>query len=560
MLRYSSPAPTTASGVRNGCGSIGSRMSITTLQPARFRAVRCSGPGWPPVTIPGIGSQAFATPAMASSSWLIAIDDGSRAPHNQAHSHASAFCAPPLPRFLPPPGVALSPLEAAPEAVAQLGRGVPDGPALSRLPRRRGPHRDDSRGGPGRGVELPHLPEPHPPDGAGARGQGPGHRARRLARWRCAAHGRGAPPGEGVRPMAARGGPAESRRLPKDPGPIGTTLPIARPGATFSPVRGWRCRSLPCIREVPLCALVAAAQTPAPAPAPAPVSTTPRLHGYLQPRFQTLGDSASFFLRRARITVEGDVTPWAAYRVQIELRTLGAAAVPAASPLTLSATDLLIRMRQGRWGGTVGQFRVPFSLESLLGSTTLETNERSRIVNAAKRDIGVQAEWGVPGRLLLQAAMVNGKGPNRAANPDNRMAYFARAVVTPVKGLDVGGALEGYSDSTGANLQGVYRAARWTARAEYIREHNRATDVHTTGWYALGGYYAVPKLLELVGRVQRFEPSDKVATGQMTGYLIGAQYFMRGDDFKIVADYEWFRDQVVQVAGNRGVVQLQVRW
>ncbi len=308
------------------------------------------------------------------------------------------------------------------------------------------------------------------------------------------------------------------------------------------------------------CALVAAAQTPAPAPAPAPVSTTPRLHGYLQPRFQTLGDSASFFLRRARITVEGDVTPWAAYRVQIELRTLGAAAVPPASPLTLSATDLLIRMRQGRWGGTVGQFRVPFSLESLLGSTTLETNERSRIVNAAKRDIGVQAEWGVPGRLLLQAAMVNGKGPNRAANPDNRMAYFARAVVTPVKGLDVGGALEGYSDSTGANLQGVYRAARWTARAEYIREHNRATDVHTTGWYALGGYYAVPKLLELVGRVQRFEPSDKVATGQMTGYLIGAQYFMRGDDFKIVADYEWFRDQVVQVAGNRGVVQLQVRW
>jgi hypothetical protein len=312
------------------------------------------------------------------------------------------------------------------------------------------------------------------------------------------------------------------------------------------------------------CALVAAAQTPTPAPSPAPtsVSTTPRLHGYLQPRFQTIGDSASFLLRRARITVEGDVTPWAAYRIQIELRTLGAAAVPAASPLTLSATDLLIRMRHGAWGGTVGQFRVPFSLESLLSSTSLETNERSRIVNAAKRDIGVQAEWGVPGRLLVQAAMVNGKGPNRGTgtNPDNRMAYFARALVTPAKGLDLGGALEGYSDSSGANLQGMYRAARWTARAEYIRLHNRATDVHTTGWYALGGYYAVPRLLELVGRVERFEPSDKVATGQMTGYLIGAQYFMRGDDIKIVADYEWLRDQVVQVAGNRGVVQMQVRW
>lgn len=310
------------------------------------------------------------------------------------------------------------------------------------------------------------------------------------------------------------------------------------------------------------CALVAAAQAPPATPAPTPVSTTPRVHGYLQPRFQTIGDSASFLLRRARFTLEGDVTRWAAYRIQVEMRTLGAAAVPAASPLTLSATDLLIRMRHGAWGGTVGQLRVPFALESLLGSTSLETNERSRIVNAAKRDIGVQVEWGVPGQLLLQAAMVNGKGPNRGTgtNPDNRMAYFARAVVTPVKGLDVGGAFEGYSDSTGANLQGVYRAARWTARAEYLREHNRNTDVHTTGWYALGGYYAVPQLLELVGRVQRFEPSDQVATGQMTGYLIGAQYFLRGDDFKIVADYEWFSDQVGQVAGNRGIVQLQVRW
>jgi hypothetical protein len=312
------------------------------------------------------------------------------------------------------------------------------------------------------------------------------------------------------------------------------------------------------------CALVAAAQTPAPAPTPAPtpISMTPRLHGYLQPRFQTVGDSASFLLRRARFTIEGDVTPWVAYRVQVERPPLGAAAVPAAAPLTLSATDLLIRLRHDRWGGTVGQFRVPFSLESLLSSTNLETNERSRIVNAAKRDIGVQAEWGVPGRLLVQAAMVNGKGPNRGTgtNPDNRMAYFARALVTPVKGLDVGGALEGYSDSTGANVQGMYRAPRWTARAEYIRLHNRNTDVHTTGWYALGGYYAVPRLLELVGRVERFEPSDKIATGQFTGYLIGAQYFMKGDDFKIVADYEWFGDQVVQVAGNRGIVQLQVRW
>lgn len=290
------------------------------------------------------------------------------------------------------------------------------------------------------------------------------------------------------------------------------------------------------------------------------VSTTPRLTGYLQPRFQAVGDSASFFLRRARFAVEGNITPWASYRAQVEMRTIGAAATPPASPLTLSATDLWVRMNHHRWTGTVGQFRVPFSLESLLSSTTLETTERSRIVTAAKRDIGAQAEWRLPDRLLVQAAVVNGEGPNRATNPDNRMAYYARAIVTPVKGLDVGGAFEGYSDSTGVDGQAIYKGKRWSARAEYIRERNRRTDVRTTGWYALATFRATPQRVQLIGRVQQFDPSNRVTTDRSSGYLLGVQYFIRGDDFKLLGDYEVLREQSVQVKNNRGVIQMQVRW
>jgi phosphate-selective porin OprO and OprP len=318
-------------------------------------------------------------------------------------------------------------------------------------------------------------------------------------------------------------------------------------------------RSGPVVAIATLCT---ALRLPAQAPAPAAFSTAPKLTGYLQPRFQTLGDTASFLLRRARFTVDGNITPWASYRAQVEMRTLGAAPTPAASPLTLSATDLYIRLTHRRWGGTVGQFRVPFALEALLSSTALETSERSRIVNSAKRDIGVQADWTLAGRLVLQTAVVNGDGPNRttSTNPDNRMAYFARAVVTPVKGFEIGGAFEGYTDSSGANVQSEYRTARWVARAEYIDEHNRRTDVHTRGWYGLAGYYAIPQRVELVGRVEQFDPSNLVATDRSTGYLVGLQYFMRGDNFKILADYEVFREQVVQLSNNRGVVQLQVRW
>jgi phosphate-selective porin OprO/OprP len=307
-------------------------------------------------------------------------------------------------------------------------------------------------------------------------------------------------------------------------------------------------------------ALMAAAPAVSGAQGTPTVSQTPRLTGYLQPRFQALGDTASFFLRRARFAVEGDITGWASYRAQVEMRTIGATATPSASPLTLSATDLWVKLSSRRWGGTVGQFRMPFSLESLLSSTLLETTERSRIVTAAKRDIGVQVEWRIPDRLVLQAAMVNGEGPNRATNPDNRMAYFARAVLTPLKGLDLGGAYEGYSDSSGVDAQAIYRGTRWSARAEYIREHDRRNDVHPAGWYTLVAYRALPQRVQLVGRVQQFDPSDQITSDRSMGYLFGVQYFMRKDDFKLIADYEVFQEQVTQLKNNRGVVQMQVRW
>ena len=51
-----------------------------------------------------------------------------------------------------------------------------------------------------------------------------------------------------------------------------------------------------------------------------------------------------------------------------------------------------------------------------------------------------------------------------------------------------------------------------------------------------------------------------VTIDRLTGYLLGLQYFISGDNFKVMADYEVFREQVVQLENNRGVVQLQVRW
>jgi len=60
--------------------------------------------------------------------------------------------------------------------------------------------------------------------------------------------------------------------------------------------------------------------------------------------------------------------------------------------------------------------------------------------------------------------------------------------------------------------------------------------------------------------MQQFDPSNLVTTDQSTGYLLGVQCFIRGDDFKLLGDYEVFREQSVQLKNNRGVIQMQVRW
>src|SRR6266516_2376175 len=203
MLTYSRPAWTTASGVLKGRGSMASRMSITTSHPARFSAARCSDAGCPPVTIPGIGSQAWGTPAMAARRWL---------------DWDGAFLM--GPRYL-------HFLDAVDRAgtIRAAGREV---------------------GGSYRTC---------------------------LNRIR------------------------EMERV------LG-----AKVLATM--------RSSSAIVFLMLCSGPRlAAQTPA------PVSTTPKLSGYVQARFQSIGDSAVFSLRRVRLGAQGNLTSWASYKVRSEEHT-----------------------------------------------------------------------------------------------------------------------------------------------------------------------------------------------------------------------------------------------
>src|SRR5437764_2348333 len=149
-----------------------------------------------------------------------------------------------------------------------------------------------------------------------------------------------------------------------------------------------------------LLALAGALATPALAQSPAPVSTTPKLTGYVQARFQAIGDSAGFFLRRVRFGAQGNLAPWASYKVQGELRSGGTGATAA----TVAATDLYLALSHRLWTATIGQSKTPLSVEFIRSSMILELPERSMAVDSLSpnRDVGVKPEWNTAGTRALQ--------------------------------------------------------------------------------------------------------------------------------------------------------------
>jgi phosphate-selective porin OprO and OprP len=287
------------------------------------------------------------------------------------------------------------------------------------------------------------------------------------------------------------------------------------------------------------------------------LSAQTRVAGYVQPRFESVGDSAVFFVRRARVGVQGDITPWARFRAQVELRNLGTNGTPS----SVVATDLYVALTHGHWAATLGQAKLPFSTEAILGSSTLPLADRSVVVgdNAPNRDIGAAFEWRPTRVFDLQGGVFNGEGPNHASNPDQKMLYLGRAAVSPVEVVELSGAAAAFPDSTWWDAGVMAHRGAWLVRGEWLRRDLRGSTGRLTGWYGLASYNVVPDRVQLVGRVEQIDPSI-AALDRSTGYTAGVQYFFKGDDLKVQASYAVFTEEGPSVSNNRLIVQLQARW
>lgn len=207
---------------------------------------------------------------------------------------------------------------------------------------------------------------------------------------------------------------------------------------------------------------------------------------------------------------------------------------------------------------TVGQQKVPFSINQLSSDFRRQLPVNPRIISAAgiSRDIGLALEWKMPVQQKIRftgtAGVYNGEGSNRVQNVNQDFMYALRGVITPFGAresafegsdrnlyLGLGGGwvynLTGADESAeerntfGADIQFAWKWLSLQGEfvdAEVFHASMDVTDFHIQGGYGQFGLFIPAKWvsdhLEVVGRVEWSDPNTAFADPGLSGSGPGA--------------------------------------
>jgi hypothetical protein len=265
-----------------------------------------------------------------------------------------------------------------------------------------------------------------------------------------------------------------------------------------------------------------------------------QVHGYIQGRFTDQeGVLDRLEIRRARLLVFGDPFSQLSYNFQVDVLK---------KPYLMDAS--LTWKPADAFRVTAGQFKIPFSGESLLADNLEVPIERARAVNslAPGRDTGVQArDVGLqvsgklerPNRPWVEYAGGVFRGQTLIYSPlAHYRATAARVMLHPIQGLAVGVDLYGSFSVSGGPVkrrreaEGNYKWKALTLQSEHIWA--RDGKFEHGGGYALGAW-RFDKQWEGMTRVEWFNSnSSKPNTGSFL-YEAGANYYY-GKHVKVQAN------------------------
>ena len=304
--------------------------------------------------------------------------------------------------------------------------------------------------------------------------------------------------------------------------------------------------------------------------------------GYTQVRYQALeeiGKIDGFDIRRARLDVKGTISPYWSYRVQFDL---------AGTPKLIDAYAEL--KLNDYFNFTIGQAKIPFSLENLTSSNKLELIDRSQAVEALVargkdvggnqngRDLGIQ----LGGTILklkdrpivdYRLGVYNGSGIN-TTDTNEKKDFATRLIVHPVVGLDISAALYNGSRFVPEVITGtvVTTAAKNVDRNRYGFDLNydlknlaiRGEYIHGTddlidreGYYFQAGYYFLQKKLQLIAKYDFYDSNKAIAKDASTWYVFGTN-FNFNSNVRLQANYTVKQEEGTSIDNNFASIQFQI--
>ena len=281
------------------------------------------------------------------------------------------------------------------------------------------------------------------------------------------------------------------------------------------------------------------------------------------PRWSGVRDR--FFFRRARIYLAGNLDDFD-FKAEIDLQgnTLGAGT----GQLT-RANEIFVNWHKYTFANLrFGQLKPAFGSEALSSDGKTHTIERSlssdRLTDPRQLSVAAAGEM-FDKKLSYYAVVANGDGSNVSANDNSKFQKSARVAWTPFSGagdqlvLGVDGLwttdagvtktdfglpgnlftgkremwgvdaqwTHGPLDVGGELLHGTFRPANALPFARFEAE----------GWQATAAYFLVSAKLQAVIRHEEFDPNTAVGGNTIRMNTIGLNYFLKGDDLKLMVDY-----------------------
>lgn len=255
----------------------------------------------------------------------------------------------------------------------------------------------------------------------------------------------------------------------------------------------------------------------------------PRISGYVQAGYEWSENTSTFFVKRARLSLAGDIAPKIDYRIQVEF----------VSPRLV---DLYLRYRPfDALNLQVGEFKIPFSIENTdYAPLRLELIEYPMALrrlmgysdlcglSATGRDLGAQLYGGFWHRdgysiVSYNIGVFNGEGLN-VKDKNRSKDFVARLMLRPAAGLLLSGSYyrgeygESYLLRERYGAGACYDRGAVVLRGEWIG--GRTGERESAGWYALLGWRAMPSLMPAV-RYDTFREEVCERSTRQTDYTAG---------------------------------------